>query len=118
MNKKSFYFPLILLLTIMVFLFSNSTQAQAQTQCDLLGGDSDLDEICDDIDNCIDMAKPGQEDFDEDEIGDECDEDIDDDGVLNIDDECRCRSEYPLWSIRSPDGGTPGFRKPGWQIGI
>jgi hypothetical protein len=100
MNKKSFYFPLILLLTIMVFLFSNSTQAQAQ--CDLSGGDSDLDEICNDIDNCIDMANPGQEDFDEDGVGDECDEDSDEDGVLNINDECE---ETPFAEIVDPSNG-------------
>jgi len=54
-----------------------------------LGGtvqDSDSDGICDDVDNCISDANPGQEDLDEDGQGDVCDSDIDGDGVPNGED--------------------------------
>ena len=54
-----------------------------------LGGtveDSDGDGICDDVDNCLSEANPGQEDLDEDGQGDVCDNDIDGDGVLNEND--------------------------------
>ena len=100
MNKKSFSLVVVFLLTITVFLFANIAPAKAQ--CDLSAGDSDIDGICDDIDNCIDIANPGQEDFDEDGIGDDCDEDIDEDGVMNNDDDCE---ETPVDEIVDPSNG-------------
>ena len=44
--------------------------------------------IGDKCDNCPDKKNYGQEDKDEDGKGDECDEDIDNDGVLNKEDNC------------------------------
>ncbi|MEM8906402.1 MAG: PA14 domain-containing protein, partial [Bacteroidota bacterium] len=41
--------------------------------CANAGGDSDGDGVCDDNDNCVDIANPGQEDSDNDNIGDACD---------------------------------------------
>ncbi|MCB9359594.1 DUF4215 domain-containing protein [Candidatus Woesearchaeota archaeon] len=35
--------------------------------------DTDLDRICDDVDNCVFNANPGQEDEDDDRVGDVCD---------------------------------------------
>jgi len=40
------------------------------------------------IDNCPTVANGGQNDWDDDGFGDVCDDDIDDDGVLNNSDEC------------------------------
>ena len=40
------------------------------------------------MDNCPNTANADQADFDNDGIGDVCDDDIDGDGVLNADDTC------------------------------
>jgi hypothetical protein len=40
------------------------------------GGDTDGDGVCDDVDNCPDVANPDQSDADGDGIGDVCDSDI------------------------------------------
>jgi hypothetical protein len=52
--------------------------------------DIDEDEICDDEDNCLDVANPEQEDLDNDSIGDLCDEciDIDEDEICDDEDNC------------------------------
>ncbi|WP_371378490.1 thrombospondin type 3 repeat-containing protein [Thalassotalea aquiviva] len=47
--------------------------------------DSDNDGIGDNLDNCKMLPNPSQEDFDSDNIGDVCDEDKDNDGILNKD---------------------------------
>lgn len=55
---------------------------------DLVVKDTDGDGIFDSIDNCPDHYNPGQEDMDNDGIGDVCDDDKDGDGVPNELDEC------------------------------
>lgn len=50
--------------------------------------DGDNDGIVDEDDNCPEVANPGQEDFDEDGLGNVCDPDIDGDGVDNETDLC------------------------------
>ena len=60
---------------------------QTYEVCETSGGDSDLDGICDDVDNCIFTVNPNQEDTDDDGIGDVCD-DSDNDGLVDPDDNC------------------------------
>jgi uncharacterized protein (TIGR03790 family) len=62
--------------------------------------DDDADGVCDDVDNCLDLPNPGQEDADADDCGDDCDPlpddpavdcsapDTDGDGVVDVLDNC------------------------------
>ncbi len=53
-----------------------------------LGPDSDSDAVLDNCDNCVNAANLGQEDTDNDGLGDACDPDIDNDGLANAYDNC------------------------------
>lgn len=52
----------------------------------VLPNDADADGVMDLYDNCLDTYNPNQEDLDGDGIGDLCDEDIDNDGIVNVED--------------------------------
>lgn len=57
-----------------------------RTTCQCVGTprvDTDGDGVFDDEDNCPDMPNPDQADIDGDTVGDVCDNDIDNDGVIN-----------------------------------
>lgn len=64
--------------------------------------DTDGDGVADADDNCPTTANPGQEDTDGDGIGDVCDDDDDNDGVLDVE---GCES---VNEITSEFGGTFG----------
>ena len=57
--------------------------------------DSDGDGVLDADDNCPAVANPDQEDFDEDAVGDVCDEDQDADGVLDEEEPEACKLTPP-----------------------
>lgn len=63
--------------------------------------DSDGDGLTDNVDNCPSISNADQADFDGDGLGDVCDPDIDDDGILNADDMC---NDTPLGSVVGVDG--------------
>ncbi len=65
--------------------------------------DSDGDGFNDDIDNCPAVANANQADFDNDGLGDVCDSDIDNDGILNANDLC---DDTPLGDSIGVDGCT------------
>ena len=65
-----------------------SGQSVDENGCSESERDTDGDGVLDSTDNCINYSNPNQEDFDNDGIGDFCDNDIDGDEVLNEYDYC------------------------------
>ena len=65
------------------------------TPCDDIDGDG----VCNGVDNCLTESNPNQDDFDEDGFGDDCDLDIDGDGVDNLYDGSPFDPERSGWGV-------------------
>jgi hypothetical protein len=57
-------------------------------------GDADGDGVCDNIDDCLEVANPGQVDSDFDGYGNACDADYNDDGVVGLPDFARLANAF------------------------
>jgi hypothetical protein len=62
--------------------------------CELVGGDTDGDGVVDPLDDCTEVADPGQADTDGDDYGNACDCDFTQNGVCNIDDFVRFLPDF------------------------
>ncbi len=67
---------------------TQDTQVVSGTKTD----DADLDEVDDATDNCPSEINPGQDDTDQDGLGNECDDDDDGDLILDYQDPCPLNS--------------------------
>ncbi|WP_231372692.1 thrombospondin type 3 repeat-containing protein [Aureivirga sp. CE67] len=72
--------------------------------------DMDEDGISDSYDNCVETPNTDQANNDEDTLGDACDEDDDNDGILDTQDEC------PFIFNLETTGNTPNQQSPNNQI--
>jgi hypothetical protein len=76
-------------------------------------GDADQDNVCDDVDNCLNVANPNQSDTDNDDIGDACDncpsvpnpgqEDGDQDGIGDACESYGCTHSHGYWKSHPCD---------------
>ncbi len=83
--------------------------------CAGLGGDTDGDDVCDDDDNCPDVANPEQTNSDGDGLGDACDNcpdvvnpdqaDSDSDGVGDLCDNCPSEANPDQWDVDGDGAG-------------
>jgi hypothetical protein len=73
----------------------------------LLAQDADLDLIADAADNCPLVANPDQSNYDNDLQGDVCDDDDDNDGVLDVHDERPYSDTRPYAYVRNCNTGRP-----------
>jgi hypothetical protein len=71
--------------------------------------DGDGDGILDNEDNCPNTANPDQADFDDDGLGDICDDDDDNDGILDDDDAFPMSDTGPTVSIDGCESGIPNM---------
>jgi PA domain/Thrombospondin type 3 repeat len=69
--------------------------------------DADVDGIADDDDNCVTVANPNQDNYDNDAQGDACDADDDNDGVADADDVKPFSDIRPTAMIGSCNSGAP-----------
>ena len=92
-----------------VGLTSMDTQGGVDFFVTKMSADSDGDEITDNLDNCPSVFNNGQSDLDSDTIGDLCDTDDDNDGVLDSADSCY-QGEIGWLSNSTTDHDSDGCR--------
>ena len=67
--------------------------------------DIDEDEVMDEVDNCVYISNPSQEDYDDDKLGDACDNDDDDDSILDENVSCPLgETGWSSWVYTDFDG--------------
>lgn len=103
-----------------LFFYKNVTSLDLDSDSigfvkDLVVEDTDGDGIFDSIDNCPDYQNPGQEDMDDDGLGDVCDDDKDGDGEPNYIDGCNAdpdKTEVGICGCGVADTDTDGDGTP------
>ncbi|KFM18970.1 Thrombospondin type 3 repeat domain containing protein [Marine Group I thaumarchaeote SCGC AAA799-P11] len=82
MISRFFIIPVIIAIGLSVTVLFMNFEEIAETK--LAGVDADKDKISDRIDNCPKIKNEDQDDFDQDAVGDPCDLDDDNDGIVDV----------------------------------
>lgn len=86
------------------FRFGSKSQFHSISYC--FASDNDRDGIHDNSDNCPYASNPDQKDFDQDNLGDICDTDDDNDGVLDSEDDVQFSNPESEVKIAACDSGV------------
>ncbi|KFM15673.1 Thrombospondin type 3 repeat domain containing protein [Marine Group I thaumarchaeote SCGC RSA3] len=82
MISRFFIIPVIIAIGLSVTVLFMNFEEIAETK--LAGVDADKDKISDRVDNCPKIKNEDQDDFDQDAVGNPCDPDDDNDGIVDV----------------------------------